>query len=129
MILLTLLAMQGLGGMSSWPPPEESLRFIFVRDDEKRDSEWKIRGSANTSTEWSGWTFLGIVDQCGGKTLTLGPTHGRRISVIGASGDGNLEIVRCVKASTSVRFSVSVMHRAYGDERDDKWPFKELWNR
>ena len=129
MIFPILLAMQGLGGMSSWPPPEEYLHFVFVRDDEERDSGWKIRGSASTQTEWSNSAFLGIVEQCGGKSLTIGPTYGRRISVIGASGGENLAITRCVKASTSVRFAVSVMHRAYGDESYDKWPFKELWNR
>lgn len=129
MILLTLFAMQGLGGISSLPPPEEDLSFLFVRDDEEKDLEWKIRGSASTPTEWSRSTFFGIVEQCGGKKLKGGSSHGHRIGVMAKSGSENLEIARCVKASTSVRFSVTVEHRAYGNVSRDKWPFRELWNR
>lgn len=130
MILLTLFAMQGLGGMSSFPPPEEYLHFAFVHDDDdEKDLEWNIRGSSVQPTEWSESKFLDIVAQCGGKKLVLGWSLEHRIGVIARSGAKNLEMVRCVKASTSVRFSVTIKRRAYGSVSHYKRQFRELWNR
>ncbi len=129
MLFLSILFVQGLGGMSSFPPPEEYLRFVFVHDDEQKDLEWKIRGSATTPTEWSGSKFFEIVEQCGGNKLRFGASLGRRISVFGRSGGEDLEIARCVKASTSVRFSVGIERRAYGNINWYTSSFRTLWNR
>ncbi|MBN8842165.1 MAG: hypothetical protein J0H88_02865 [Sphingomonadales bacterium] len=129
MILLALLAMRGLGGISDLPPPEHELYFLFVHDEEEKDTDWKIQGSATTPTEWSRDIFNDIVKQCGGKKLHSGPSAGRQIAVMVKSGKDDLDIVRCVKASTSVRFAVRIQHREYGTTSWEKWPFRELWDR
>jgi hypothetical protein len=129
MWFLVFFAVQGLGDIDGSPPRGEFLNFVFVHDDKRDDVEWKIRGTSMTSTEWSKSTFLGLVRKCGGRQWTAASIDSRSIRVTGESGARSRDIVRCVKAGTSVRFAATVEYRAYGTVQRDIWSFRDLWDR
>jgi hypothetical protein len=125
MILLTFAAFQAVSGLSTALPPDERLRFVFARDDR---SSAKIAGSGATPTSWSTPTLFNIVQQCGGKGLGVARSNARRIVVTGESGANNLEVARCVQASTSVRFWAGVQDNRSGSRTFDQQPFRALWS-
>ncbi|GAA0861417.1 hypothetical protein GCM10009115_04000 [Sphingopyxis soli] len=140
---LALLTPPGPSGLGEFRPPEEMLEFDFERGDapsddggedegEKKDEKGnskKVQGSLTVPTTWSTSTFLGIVRQCGGKQLSATSLAGNWITVSGARTANDLEIARCVQASTSVRFFVKVKRRAQGGVTYYDQPFRELWDR
>ena len=146
MILLAALALltpPGASGLGEFRPPEEMIEFDFERGDapsedgdadqgedkgEKSNSK-KVQGLLAAPTAWSTSTFLAIVRQCGGKGLSATSYAGYWITISGARTANDLEIARCVRASTSVRFFVKVKRRAMGKVTYYDQPFRELWDR
>ncbi|MET0309710.1 MAG: hypothetical protein ABW023_13470 [Sphingomonas sp.] len=75
-----------------------------------------------------GQPFFNIVQKCGGKGLGIEDGNGRRIVVTGESSRNDLDIARCVQASTSVRFSAGVKEHGLGSVLFDQQPFRALWD-
>lgn len=130
MIAVALFALQAASGLSGYLPIEEKLHFVFARDDQhdpEHSDQEKITGTLSTPTEWSPPAFLDIVRECGGKRMRATSTT-QHIFVTGQSTPKNLNVARCVKASTSVRFSVHVQVNNQWKENFYDQPFRELWN-
>jgi hypothetical protein len=118
--------MQAAYGLSNSPPHAERLQFVFARGDQGNPP--KIAGLLDAPTPWSGPTFFNVVQQCGGEKLSVERNNGRRVVVTGESNADNLDVARCVQASTSVRFSVGVRESGHGAMAFDQQPFRELWS-
>lgn len=122
-MLLAFIAVQV--GLGAWPLRDEELRFIFLKG---VGNNAKITGTLSESTRWSGPNFFDIVKRCGGERVGLQASNGRAVVVTAASGSGNVDIARCVKRSTSVRFRVGVREYGYAPAWNQE-PFRELWDR
>jgi hypothetical protein len=135
MILLTFAMMHAAYGLSDSPPRAERLQFIFARGDQGgrpavgQGGPPKIAGSLSTPTQWSGPAFFNIVQQCGGKRLSVARSVGYRVVVTGESNADNLDVARCVQASTSVGFWAGVRESGDGAMAFDQRPFEALWSR
>jgi len=125
-VLITALLLAQAGfGMADFPSPEEFLSFTFLRDDQRREA--KISGSLETPTEWSVASFIRILDACGAKQIAVSSKTRSYMILTSKSGSNDLKIARCVKASTSVRFSAEIKRIAHGTATFYDQPFRELW--
>ena len=130
MIAVALFALQGASGLSGYLPVEEKLHFVFARDgqqDQENSDREKIAGMLSTPTEWSQPAFLDIVRECGGRKMWAA-SNTRRIFVTGRSTAKNFDVARCVKGSTSVRFSDYLQVNHQWEEKFYDQPFRELWS-
>jgi hypothetical protein len=121
-----LIALQAIQGLSAVPPHEDQLRFVFVTQDSSARA--RISGTQTTPTKWSGSSFYRIVRRCGAGRVGVARNNGHQIVVDTLSGPGNVEVARCVKAATSVRFSVGTQEHGFGAVAFDQQPFRALWD-
>lgn len=127
MIGIALLVLQNPLGMSTFPPPDERLSFIFTRDPHAQEE--KISGSLTTPTEWSTPSFFRMVKGCGAKRVGVESKDQLYITVNSDHGANDMDVVRCVQASTSVRFAAGVKRRGNGSTIFDEEPFRALWSK
>jgi hypothetical protein len=125
-MMLFAFLVQAVGGLSTASPHDEALRFSFVRT--AQIGHPRITGMSSTKTNWSVANLLSIVRHCGGRGATASRDNGRVIAVRAASTASNLDVARCVKASTSLRFDVGVRERGFTAVAFDETPFRQLWD-
>jgi hypothetical protein len=124
MSIIAALVLQSYAGLSSQGQYDEWLQFVFVND---RHAEAKIIGQSSSPMSWSTRAVYKMVKQCGGERMRVSG-GGSRIVVRAASTGRNLEIAKCVQASTSARFRVGVREIGFGSAGFDEQPFKDLWS-
>jgi hypothetical protein len=64
-------------------------------------------GTSRKSIPWTSRAYHDVVKACGGERLSAWYSAGR-IVVTGISSDGDVELAKCVQASTAVRMWVNV---------------------
>lgn len=127
MVVLVLIALQvSNAGLSNSPPFEERLRFEFFK--ESRGGPARITGRSENLTNWSLPSFSKIVRKCGGRRTGALRPSGFSIVVTGESRDNNLEVVRCVQAATSVRFTVGIASTGLSSGPFEQEAFRSFWD-
>ena len=126
MMLFTVALFQASMGLSGTTPHEEALRFTFARD--ARIGDTRIVGTSSTRTEWSSPALVAILQRCGAEAVTASRDNGRIIFSEARSTTSDLQIARCVKAETSLRFDVGVRESGFAAVQLDRTPFRKLWD-
>jgi hypothetical protein len=125
-MMLFALILQAAGGLSTALPHEEALRFTFVRT--AQIGHPRITGASRQRTDWSVASLLATVRSCGGREATASRNNGRVIAIQARSTARNLDVARCVKTSTSLRFDVGVREKGFAAVAFDETPFRQLWD-